>query len=227
MINGLDKLGKGSQTGWAQAGKLITQNSSGTVSLQCAFPSTSVFCVQIDCNLPSTGAVPKITVSWSTNGVTTSRVIDCAAGTSISGVADSVRVLAQDATPGTLAAGVSYDVTLSVGLFSRPPSAISPTVTGLRNAVVNNGATEIIPVPPGANGFYLFFYPDSSSTISLIVAQTTVADISNPAVTLTGYLQTEGAPEEPIPLMAGARELQVLNQTGVNGHMSCVFTIDG
>lgn len=221
MIRDLDKVVDG-RTGWAVGGSLITGNSSNTVSLQAHFGKASIFTVQLDVTPPDSGSVPQVTISYTVNGVPVDRTIDVAAGASISGVAEAVRVRIIDATPiPKMTAGIAYPVTITIGTYPRPGGAY-PTVTGAYDTTIASGGNqETVRVPAGANGVYVFAWPASGTTIDLEITQ------SNSVGPLFKALQTDGIPQQPIPLVAGAKFVNVINNGATNIQATVIFSIDG
>lgn len=220
-VHGLDRVVEG-RTGWAVSGSLLTGNTSNTVSLQANFGKASIFTVQVDVTTPDSGAVPQVTISYTVNGVPVSRTIDVAAGASISGVAEAVRVLVTDNTPTPMmTAGNTYPVTITIGTYPRPGGSY-PTVTGKYNTAVTSGGGQLTTrVPAGAQGVYVFAWPETGTTIDLEITQATSVG------PLFKALQTVGIPDQPIPLVAGAKFVNVINNGSTNVDVTVIFSVDG
>ena len=151
-------------TGWSAAGKLLTPDENGVtadrlVSLQQQFERAEAYTVTFDLNKPEranpvrpTSAVAD--VDWICAGNTIRRRLVIASGTTISGLANAIRISIRDQSgitgvaPGTLAR--EYVVSVSVSRGTRVPT-VSPPLAPLANTdqfvTVTNPMVKSITIP--------------------------------------------------------------------------------
>jgi hypothetical protein len=96
---------------WSLSKQLTTGTKNNPLTLQEIFPEHTVYTCQFNVSLPgaSTGSVdifarPQATITWTVEGNDATRRIDVGNGTSISGTADAVRIVVDDATDPALMA---------------------------------------------------------------------------------------------------------------------------
>jgi hypothetical protein len=122
------------QTGWSQAGPLICQQTSPTVSMQVCFPKADIYTVQFEVSrqLSASGQTGQITfadLEWIVNGTTVRRTVSVVSGSTISGVGSSLNVKVYDASPPGSEVGVAgerYTVTINVSPGLRPAQSQQP-----------------------------------------------------------------------------------------------------
>jgi hypothetical protein len=154
------------RTGHAQAGSLITGNSSTFVSAQKTFDTMEIFTVTIDVDLPTSGVAAFVTatVRWTVKGVTVTRTYDVATTASFSGIAEALTVTVNDNTPNTHPQGVKYNASILIAIGTK--------------AVASAGAVGGVGWQVGA--------PTRSS---VVLAKTIPADILLSTVNFYPYLQ--------------------------------------
>ena len=216
----------GLRTGRAQAGKL-TIGQGNDASCQVELGITSQVTVSISSDVaetPGLVAFTQATVMFTVEGVTITRTFDVAAGASISGLAEAVRVMVKDTTPSSFASsqGQQYGITISIALMPRPSTAVPPTLTGLANGTVGALATVNVAVPLGANSV-IVTGTGAAGVVSLQLAQQT-ADLS----TTLMECDLTSVPSPPIALMAGCGNIAITNLASSTGAQVTVqFGIDG
>ena len=216
----------GLRTGRAQAGKL-TIGQGNDASCQVELGITSQVTVSISSDVaetPGLVAFTQATVMFTVEGVTITRTFDVAAGVSISGLAEAVRVMVKDTTPSSFASsqGQQYGITISIALMPRPNTAVPPTLTGLANGTVGALATVNVAVPLGANSV-IVTGTGAAGVVSLQLAQQT-ADLS----TTLMECDLTSVPSPPIALMAGCGNIAITNLASSTGAQVTVqFGIDG
>jgi hypothetical protein len=143
--------------GWGKSGTLTTGKEAQFTSLSASFEEPTTFTVQFDVQQGATAGFAIATVIWTVNGVSFTRTIDVAAGSSISGLAESVRVIVNDATDVTVyPSGVEYVVSVTIAGRPRPTTATPPVFTGLQATSLNTGQTIPVQVPNGANSVAVY-----------------------------------------------------------------------
>ena len=216
----------GLRTGRAQAGKL-TIGQGNDASCQVELGITSQVTVSISSDVaetPGLVAFTQATVMFTVEGITITRTFDVAAGASISGLAEAVRVMVKDTTPSSFAAsqGQQYGITISMALMPRPNTAVPPTLTGLANGTVGALATVNVAVPLGANSV-IVTGTGAAGVVSLQLAQQT-ADKS----TTLMECDLTSVPSPPIALMAGCGNIAITNLAASSGaNVTVQFGIDG
>jgi hypothetical protein len=214
----------GMRSGRAQGGKLTTGNAGNNVSTQVEFGMASEVTVSID-NLAledKTTAFVTASVSFTIEGNTITRTFDVAAGASISGLAEAVRVVVTDNTKTPHTMGVKYGVMISIAMMPRPNTATPPTLTGAANVAVGPTASTTVPVPIGANSV-IVTGTGAAGVVSLQLAQQTM----DGTTTLMATDITE-VPSRPIALMAGCGQIVVTNLAGASSaNVTVQFGIDG
>jgi hypothetical protein len=216
----------GLRTGRAQGGKLVI-GQGNDVTCQVEFGIASEVTVSIDSNVAETAglvAYSQATVMFTVEGVTITRTFDVAAGVSISGLAEAVRVMVKDTTPASFATskGQSYGITISIALMPRPNTAVPPTLTGLANGTVGALGVVNIAVPLGANSV-IITGTGAAGVVSLQLAQQT-ADKST-TLMLTDLTQV---PSPPIALMSGCGNIAITNlASSTSANVTVQFGIDG
>jgi hypothetical protein len=148
--------------GWSVAGTLATPDATGatpalSVSLQQIFSAVGEYTLYFeltepeDTSLSAKNARAKALIEWSVGGNTITREVSVASGTSVTGVAESVRVVMTDDTidnPGN--PGYEYEVTASLAPGSRAAYTSVPLSSGIPPILgVTNGAPVTVPVPQG------------------------------------------------------------------------------
>lgn len=212
------------RTGRSQAGKLTTGQSNNDVTCQVEFGMASEVTVSIDNNAVESGitAFATATVMFTIEGVTISRSFDVAAGASISGLAEAVRVMVKDNTKVPHALDAQYGIIISIAMMPRPATATPPTLTGAANVTVPALSSTTVPVPVGANSV-IVNGTGAAGVVSLSLKQMTADGL----VTLMETDITE-VPSRPIALMAGCGEIEVLNlAAGSGAQVTVQFGIDG
>ena len=219
----------GDRLGWGRGGTLVT-GGAANISGGAEFEMPTVFTVQLDVVNPLTAAFAIANIIWTLNGVTMVRKIDVAAGASISGMAESVRVIVTDETDIAIyPQGVPYSVSFNIADKPRATTAVPPIYTALSYETINaTDSTDNIAVPSGANGIAIFGANSDGTT---------------PQLTLTQYGTLTGGGEEPltgnplfvtgvtlgqyVPLVAGAGYIVVENTGAKNATINVEFSIDG
>jgi hypothetical protein len=204
------------KTGHAQAGSLVTGNASKFVSAEFKFRQPQEFTVTVDLDLPTDGftAFAQATVTWAVGGVPVSRTFDVAAGISISGVAEAVKVTVNDITPVGHTFGLSYSASILFAANPRPTSAVPVIKTGVAAATVANAGTTSANVPRGASSVAIY----SSATSGLTITCMTLDG--------TTILQTTSIGQF-IPLPSGTGQVQVSNGSGAQASISILWGMDG
>lgn len=216
----------GMRTGRAQGGPL-TIGQGGDVTCQVEMGMASEVTVSIDSNAAETAglvAFTQATVMFTVEGITITRTFDVAAGASISGLAEAIRVMVKDTTPKSFPAsqGQKYGILISIALMPRPGGAVSPTLTGLANATVLASGTVNVPVPLGANAV-IVTGTGAAGAVSLQLAQQT-ADAS----TTLMACDLTAVPSPPIALMSGCGNIAITNlAAGSSAQVTVQFGIDG
>lgn len=216
----------GLRSGRAQAG-LITIGQGNDVTCQVELGMASEVTVSIDSNALETAGLVAFTqasVTFTIEGVSIIRTFDVAAGASISGLAEAVRVMVKDVTPSVFSQskGKKYGVTISIAMMPRPNSATPPTLTGVSNAAIAGLSTLNISVPLGANSV-IVTGTGAAGVPSLQLAQQT-ADMG---VNLMLCDLTQ-VPSPPIALMAGCGNIAITNlASGSGANVTVQFGIDG
>lgn len=216
----------GLRTGRAQAGKL-TIGQGNDASCQVELGITSQVTVSISSDVaetPGLVAFTQATVMFTVEGITITRTFDVAAGVSISGLAEAVRVMVKDTTPSSFASsqGQQYGITISIALMPRPNTAVPPTLTGLANGTVGELATVNVAVPLGANSV-IVTGTGAAGVVSLQLAQQT-ADKS----TTLMECDLTSVPSPPIALMSGCGNIAITNLAGgSSAQVTVQFGIDG
>jgi hypothetical protein len=213
----------GMRTGRAQAGKLTT-GQGGDVTCQVELGMASEVTVSIDNNAVENGtaAFATATVMFTVEGVTITRTFDVAAGASISGLAESIRVMVKDSTGLPHALGVQYGITISIALMPRPNTAAPPTLTGASNQSITALSSITVPVPLGADSV-IINGTGAAGVVSLQLLQQTADGLA----TLMSTDITQ-VPTPPIALMAGCGRIEVINPASSSSALVTVqFGIDG
>ena len=216
----------GLRTGRAQGGKL-TIGQGNDVTCQVEFGMASEVTVSVDSNAaetPGLVAFAQATVMFTVEGVTITRTFDVAAGASISGLAEAVRVMVKDTTPSSFSAskGQQYGITISIALMPRPNTAVPPALTGLANGTVGALATVNVAVPLGANSV-IVTGTGAAGVVSLQLAQQT-ADLS----TTLMECDLTSVPSPAIALMSGCGNIAITNLAGgSSAQVTVQFGIDG
>ena len=215
----------GLRTGRAQAGKL-TIGQGNDASCQVELGITSQVTVSISSDVaetPGLVAFTQATVMFTVEGVTIIRTFDVAAGVSISGLAEAVRVMVKDVTPSSFSAseGQAYGITISVAMMPRPGGTAPPTLTGIANETVGSSGTINVAVPLGASAVVVSG-TGAAGVVSLQVAQQT----ADKSMTLMECDLTS-VPSPPIALMSGCGNIAITNLAGSNSNVTVQFVIDG
>jgi hypothetical protein len=149
---------------WSLSKKLTTGTKNNPLTLQARFPRHTVYTVQFNVSLPGApvGGVDiyaraQATITWTVEGNDVTRRIDIGNGTSISGTADAVRVVVDDATDPALMASfgqspTQYGVTALVTPGLRADRLEPPILFAgffiVDNQTMPNGL--VIPIPKDA-----------------------------------------------------------------------------
>lgn len=215
------------RTGWGRGGKLTTLNAARFISLSAEFEEPTMFTAQAECDQnveAGTSGFAFMTVEWTVNGITQSRTIDVCAGASISGLAESCRILAKDGTEAPFPPNVDYGITINVAARTRPRTAAFPVFTAVRSTLVPAGGTlpAPVPIPEGANSVAI--YSSTAAGPADIVLNQQALYPPSEVVTL---LSTSVTPGIFVPLLAGALTIGVSNAGATGANVTVVFGIDG
>jgi hypothetical protein len=216
----------GLRSGRAQAG-MITIGQGNDVTCQVELGMASEVTVSIDSNVLETAglvAFTQATVTFTIEGVSITRTFDVAAGASISGLAEAVRVMVKDVTPTVFSQskGKKYGVTISIAMMPRPNTAVPPTLTGVSNVSVAGLNTLPVPVPLGASSV-IVTGSGAAGVVSLQVAQQTADGGENLML-----CDLTSVPSPPIALMAGCGIIAITNLAASSvANVTVQFGIDG
>ncbi len=230
---------------WSRSDKLVTSSvtpSNLLVSLQKNFPEAGTYTIQF--GLAPLGEDPsnkqaiecEALITWGAGGNSITRRVSVGNGVSISGTADSVRVVARDVSTGS--DGAFYNVTILVTKGVRAPfqpPLLVPTLElsgGPNNPIVlAPGASHTYPVPRDAGATSVCVIAGTG-----IIAVPPVASIPEQEARvvqlgpgLIGALKSYDARNfEFVPLAPGCTDVMVYNGTvagSLRFHVS--FGIDG
>ena len=227
--------------GWSQSGKLtVYQNNNPFVSLQANFEECDIFTVEFGIGGP-TGGTPAnpilttATIIWTIAGNDVIRKISVANGATISGLAESVRVIVNDATQQNVAEApstfIQYGVTVLVGRGVRPDTEQPPVLQDVPNTTVYTiaqGTSKTIPVPQnvGVISVHLDVSTSPVTPGALQVDQVTVQHLQNGTV----LKQYDPRVFEWVPLASSADNIKVTNNFGGGGPaliVTVAWGIDG
>ncbi len=174
---------EGASGGWQVNGKLIPRSPfAGSaivptlgqegVSLQAAFKESREHTIQLDIDNSADDnasahfirAVANIT--WNVEGGFVTRRVSCTPGMSVTGVAQAVRIVIQDASVVPVGQVMRpYIVSALVAPGSRPSVQQPPFLEGDRTLVANNGTVTLpAPIGVGAISLYLSLSPNALGT---------------------------------------------------------------
>jgi len=154
-------------------------------------------------------------VTFVVDVASTVRTCDLASAASLSGIAGSVLARVIDQSPAET--GDKYGVMLTMSRFPRPTGVV-PVRTGFYGAIAGTSA-EVVDVPPGATGVYVF----GSQFAGLTIEQ--LARVGGPGdVTVA---ESDVVIGQVMPLFQGARKIRVSNTSGGSSNVSIAFAIDG
>lgn len=209
--------------GWAQTGKLYVGGTLEPVKCQARFGEIAQFTVQVDADHtklsnPATASIrTQVSMVLFTNGVGIRRVCDIVGGISLSGIAEAVDVIVNDASIVSglipVAAGTYYPCSISVGRYPRPATAVPPTLQGF-NGSIGAGATQTVPIPAGSNSVIVYGRASSGMTMTQLDAAGNVVFSSDVPIGIF------------IPLAAGAATVAVTNPSGTPAATSVLYGID-
>ena len=206
--------------GWGTNGVLVV-GEKGQIKAQgqrLAHPSAVTVSADIDLTkVPfATIVKAKLIVSFTVAASgTTVREIDCAAGISISGFADEVSAYVVDESP--TVTGDTYPIHVVMSRYPRP-GGVSPVRTGFNGAIGATGS-QIVAVPRGASGVMVL----GSQFAGLTIAQLANNPVDGPVAVASSDV-TIG---QTLPLVQGARFVNVANPSGSPTSVSVIFQIDG
>jgi hypothetical protein len=230
--------------GWGQAGKLTTGRTDRMVTMQATFPDSYTYTAEFskdDNPLSNNPIFAEALITWATEGHFVSRRINVANGCSISGVAQSVKVIITDATgnlrgaPNNVEYGVAVQVSRGVrGANKQPPVLVPGVAKGI-------GGTHV-----GGSGFYPVFgsgvdvpVPQNAGIISVFVtvgASPMVGPVTQPQDTFRvvhSYLATALKIYDPrnfpdwVPIAPGVDTIELQNFSGAEYDFSVIFGVDG
>ncbi len=154
----------GKRSAWGGGGKLITGDVQKQISIQFTFKESGAHIVQFNFSPPiqEVGVLTVFPVStealitWETNGNTVVRRVSVVDGCTVQGSGESVKIVVYDTTPGAIAIGKEYDVSISVGpgtrgSFTNPPILFEDG--GAVHAITagNNPLVLAVPEDAGVN----------------------------------------------------------------------------
>lgn len=161
-------------------GVLITGNVNQKVSLQCAFSNAKARTLYFNLQLADvfTGVVTppqaEALIEFMVNGNTVIRRISINNGTSITGMAEAVRVVISDTSQtGGINLGKLYNVSVSVADGARPSGSVPPTLSP--NAFASpsvfsmgpgGGRDYILPLDAGINCVAIMAVDDSGGVLT-------------------------------------------------------------
>jgi hypothetical protein len=212
------------RTGRSQGGMLTTGDSRNGISMQVEFGVAEQVTVSFDNTATAGGveALAQATIEFTIDGTSIVRTIDVAAGASISGVAQAVRVRVLDMTSTSLVVSTptSYGVTISVAVMPRPTTAVPPVLTGLTNKQLSQNGTVTVQVPAGADSFVVYGQTASGQPTGIEVAQQTAQGTA----TIQQSVPTLG---QFVPLLMGCGRLLITNLSATTATVSVIWGIDG
>ncbi len=223
---------KAKSGGWAAFGKLFPGSNDQNVTLQVEFPISTTYTVQFSVSDPNT-AVDRVQaeaeITWNVEGNFVRRLVNCANGVSVTGVAQGAKVVIRDASlVGALNTPVEYLVSVQIAPGPRSGQQ-NPLFAPIPNFVsIADASTEVFQIPAGAVAVYVAVVPNVPGAAlpsnGVLVIQRTVAPISNTVFQWSPLVNTEW-----IPLVGGAAEILVANNVGGAAQISAsvVFAIDG
>ena len=162
--------------------------------------------------------------TWTVNGISQRRVIDAVAGATLTGVAESLRVIIKDVTDVTVfPAGVTYGVTVSVAARTRPTTAVPPVLTVALAQSLAAAAEIEFDVPVGANSIAVYGTQTGGGTPILQIDEKAFYSPVDSHV----VLETVPRLGEFTPLLTGVQRVGVTNVGGAGAVVTVVFGIDG
>ena len=228
--------------GWSVDGVLATPDAAGvtpslSVGLQQLFPA-GTYTLQFGLTRPADiGGSVKIaravaTVEWSVAGNTITRVITVDDGTSLTGVAEGVRVTVVDATRQTLGSpGYNYNVSISLAAGQRASYEVVPLLLpSITAQSVQTGTPVTIPIPRG--GVKLVAILPGNFTIAGVNSDLTYKDLTvyqyDVALNTLAVWKPGFSSDLWIPVVPGADRLFIVSNTvgGLVG-VTVLFGIDG
>lgn len=230
---------RGRKDGWGQAGTLTTGDPHSMVTMQAQFNEPGTYTVQFSKqdNPNSNNPIFAVaTITWSVEGHFLTRQVNVADGVSVSGVAQAVRVIIQDATPANLGAVAAVPYTVSVqctkgvrGTNKQPPILIPGVGEGSAGAVGQGG---IYSIPTGGN--ITIPVPNGAGIISLYVTVYGATPIAEGDVAVQliygGFVFKTWDPRDfPdwVPMVPGVSAITLQNASGEATTWSVAFGIDG
>jgi hypothetical protein len=230
--------------GWSVAGTLATPDATGatptlSVSMQQIFAAIGEYTLYFeltepeDTSLSAKNARAKAIIEWSVGGNTIRREVSVASGTSVSAVAESVRVVMVDDTidnPGN--PGFEYQVTASLAAGTRASYTSVPLSSGIPPVLgVTNGAPETIPVPQGV-GVALVAVVPGTFIVSGTATNLEYRDIVVRQIGTSGDVLLDWKPPSAgvlwVPLVPGTASIFVACSRALGIiSMAVLFGIDG
>lgn len=223
----------GKKNGWSTNGQLTVGDPDGQVSLQRTFRKAGMFTLTFFADYPrdvvDTVVRAEADIDWTVAGNTIRRRVTLANGLAISGLCESVRVVAVDVTTlGVGATPVDYDVGISVAEGVRAPNPIPPTLSSReRVRAIANGAFDTFDVPDGVgiNGVMVVVMgvnpaaplPDNSILVQVETAT---------GIGLLRYDPNQVGPKF-MPISGDSDHLFIQNDSGQIIEYTVIFSVEG